>query len=361
MTRAFKLYFSIFFFLVIFGMVMVFNIRLFNASSVSDAAFPLLKNLALNLLIACAGFIASYLVNLEAVRSWIKYALLLTILILISTYIIGTEVNGSKRWIDLHFMMLQPSEFAKIVVIFYLSEVICNKRDRIGILKELVYPFTVVLIVVSLIAFEDLGTGLIIFAVSLFLLLMGGMRYKYFVVLLILAILGTAFLVLMKPYRLNRIKASFNPWEYSQNIGYQQVQSEISLGRGGLDGVGFGNSQKKLRYLPEAHTDFIFAIIGEEFGFFGVTFLILLFLLMFVTGSYFALTVHNRFGFYVIAGFVMLLALQTLINLGVVTSCLPNKGVPLPFISYGGSALLAYSMMVGFILNAVTTDNRYSG
>nr|HQI05997.1 FtsW/RodA/SpoVE family cell cycle protein [bacterium] len=106
--------------------------------------------------------------------------------------------------------------------------------------------------------------------------------------------------------------------------------------------------------------DFIFAIIGEEFGFIGVTILIILFLLMFITGSYFALTVHNRFGFYLISGFVVMLALQTLINLGVVTSCLPNKGVPLPFISYGGSALLAYSMMVGFILNAVTADNRYS-
>lgn len=360
MTRALKLYFSIFFFLVVFGMVMVFNIRLFNVSDVQGALFPLLKGLALNLIIASLGFTASYLVNLEAVRSWVKYLLVFTILILLSTYIIGTEINGSKRWIDLHFMMIQPAEFAKIVVIIYLSEVICNKRDRIGILNELVYPFAVVLLIVSLIAFEDLGTGVIIFSIAIFLLLMAGMRFKYFAVLIVLALLGFAFLVFMKPYRLDRIKASFDPWQYRKNIGYQQVQGEISLGRGGVAGVGFGNSQKKLRYLPEAHTDFIFAIIGEEFGFAGVTVLILLFLTMFITGSYFALTVHNRFGFYLISGFVVMLSLQTLINLGVVTSCLPNKGVPLPFISYGGSALLSYSMMVGFILNAVTADNRYS-
>jgi cell division protein FtsW len=359
-TRALKLYFSIFFFLVVFGMVMVFNVRLFNVSDVQGALFPLLKGLALNLVIASLGFTASYLVNLDAVRSWVKYLLVFTILILLSTYIIGTEINGSKRWIDLHFMMIQPAEFAKIVVVIYLSEVICNKRDRIGILNELVYPFAVVLLIVSLIAFEDLGTGVIIFSIAIFLLLMAGMRFKYFAVLIVLAFLGFAFLVFMKPYRLDRIKASFDPWQYRKNIGYQQVQGEISLGRGGVSGVGFGNSQKKLRYLPEAHTDFIFAIIGEEFGFAGVTVLILLFLTMFITGSYFALTVHNRFGFYLISGFVVMLSLQTLINLGVVTSCLPNKGVPLPFISYGGSALLSYSMMVGFILNAVTADNRYS-
>ena len=172
MTRALKLYFSIFFFLVIFGMVMVFNVRLFNVSDVQGSLFPLLKALALNLIIASLGFTASYLVNLEAVRSWVKYLLVFTILILLSTYIIGTEINGSKRWIDLHFMMIQPAEFAKIVVVIYLSEVICNKRDRIGILNELVYPFTVVLIIVSLIAFEDLGTGVIIFSIAIFLLLM---------------------------------------------------------------------------------------------------------------------------------------------------------------------------------------------
>jgi len=190
MTRAVKLYFSIFFFIVVFGMVMVFNIRLFNVSDIGISFFPIIRSLAINLVIAALGFTAAYLVNIEAVRSWIKYALVFIILLLISTYLVGKEINGSKRWIDLHFMMLQPSEFAKIVVVLYLSEVICNKRDRIGILKELVYPFTVVLIVVSLIAFEDLGTGAIIFTVAIFLLLMGGMRMKYFSVLIVLALLG---------------------------------------------------------------------------------------------------------------------------------------------------------------------------
>jgi len=360
MTKAVKIYFSIFFLLVIFGTVMVFNIRVFNVQSVDQSVFPILRSLVINLLLALSALTVSYLVNIDALRSWIKYALVFTILILIATYLIGTEVNGSKRWINLGFMMLQPSEFAKIVVVLYMSEVICNKRERIGLLKELIYPFFVVLIVVSLIAFEDLGTGLIIFSVAIFQLLMGGMRVKYIVVLGILAVIGFSFLILMKPYRIERIKSFADPWQYRQSSGYQQVQSEIALGRGGSTGVGFGNSQKKMRYLPEAHTDFIFSIIGEELGFIGSIILISLFATMFIIGSYFALTVYSRFGFYLISGFVIMIAVQTLINLGVVTSSLPNKGVPLPFISYGGSALMSYSVMVGFILNAVTTDNRYS-
>jgi cell division protein FtsW len=360
MTKAVKLYFSIFFILVIFGTVMVFNIRVFNVPSVDDSVFPILRSLIINLALALSALTLSYIVNIDAVRPWIKYALVFTILILIATYLIGTEVNGSKRWINLGFMMIQPSEFAKIVVVFYMAEVICNKRERIGLLKELIYPFFVVFLVVSLIAFEDLGTGLIIFSVAIFQLLMGGMRVKYIVVLGFLAVIGFAFLIAMKPYRIERIRSFVDPWQYRQTSGYQQVQSEIALGRGGATGVGFGNSQKKMRYLPEAHTDFIYSIIGEELGFAGSLVLIALFATMFGVGSYFALTVYSRFGFYLISGFVILIAIQTLINLGVVTSSLPNKGVPLPFISYGGSALMSYSVMVGFILNAVTTDNRFT-
>jgi cell division protein FtsW len=360
MTKPVKIYFSIFFLLVIFGTVMVFNIRVFNVPSVNESVVPILRSLIINLGLALSALTLSYIVNIDAVRSWIKYALVFTILILIATYLIGTEVNGSKRWINLGFMMIQPSEFAKIIVIFYMAEVICNKRERIGLLKELIYPFCVVLIVVALIAFEDLGTGLIIFSVAVFQLLMGGMRFKYIVVLGILATIGFVILIAMRPYRLERIKTFRDPWQHRFSSGFQQVQSEIALGRGGVTGVGFGNSQKKMKYVPEAHTDFIYSIIGEEFGFVGSLILISLFATMFGIGSYFALTVYSRFGFYLISGFVTMIAVQTIINLGVVTSSLPNKGVPLPFISYGGSALMSYSIMIGFILNAVTSDNRYS-
>ncbi len=359
MSKAVKVYFGIFFFLVVFGMVNVFNVRVFTVSSPDSFVWKIAFSQVKNLMVATVGFSFAYMVNVEALRSWIKYALIAIIVLLLSTYVIGTSVNGSTRWINLGIFMLQPSEFAKIVVVFYLAEVICNKRDKIGLLNELIYPFSLVSAVVVIIAYADLGTGVIIFSVSTMLLLMGGMKFKYLSVLILLASILFSVMIMMKPYRMQRIKAFFDPWKYRQSIGYQQVQSEIAMGRGGLTGVGFGNSQRKMKYLPEASTDFIFAIVGEELGFVGSTLLVLTFLGMFGMGIYFALTRNNSFHFYLISGFVMLLAVQSVINMAVVTSTLPNKGVPLPFISYGGSALLSYSIMIGFIMNSVVADNRY--
>ncbi len=358
MPRSVKFYFGLFFLLVMFGMVMVFNIKVFVVSRPDAQVFSILRGQILNLCFAGIGFVAAYLMNVEVVRSWIKYLLLFIILLLLATFVIGTEVNGSTRWINLHFMMLQPSEFAKLVVIFYLAEVICNKRERMGIFQELIYPFGLVSAIVVVIAVEDLGTALIIFATAITLLLMGGMRFKYFAALIALSLLVVTILILMKPYRLERIKVWRDPWKYKQAQGYQQVQSEIALGRGGPTGVGFGNSQRKLRYLPEASTDFIFAIVGEEFGFVGATALVAAFMTLFVMGVYFALSRGDPFALYLSSGIVLLLGIQAAINLGVVTSTLPNKGVPLPFISYGGSSLLSSCLMIGFLLNVVVTDSR---
>ncbi len=353
-----KFYFALFFLLVMFGTVMVFNIKVFMVDSPGDHVFVILRGQILNLALATIGFLAAYVMNVDLVRSWIKYLLLFTILLLLATLIVGTEVNGAKRWINLHFLMVQPSEFAKLTVIFYLAEVICNKRDRMGLLHELIYPFGLVSAIVLVIAIEDLGTALIIFATAVILFLMGGMRVKYFIVLLTIASAVMVVLVLMKPYRLERLKVWRDPWQYRQAQGYQQVQSEIALGRGGMTGVGFGNSQRKLRYLPEASTDFIFAIIGEELGFVGSVALIGAMLVFFLTGVYFVLSRGDPFALYLSAGIVIMSGIQTVINLGVVTSTLPNKGVPLPFISYGGSSLLVSSMMVGFLLNMVVSEGR---
>ena len=358
MPQSVKAYFGIFFLLVMFGMVMVFNIKVFVVADPGAQVFAILRGQILNLCMAGLGFIAAYLMNIDAVRVWIKYLLLFTILLLLATLVIGTEVNGSKRWINLYFMMLQPSEFAKITVVFYLAEVICNKRERMGLWQELVYPFGLVSGIVLVIAIEDLGTALIIFATALALLLMGGMRFKYFAVLLSFATLVMTILILMKPYRLERLKVWQDPWKYKQAQGYQQVQSEIALGRGGPTGVGFGNSQRKLRYLPEASTDFIFAIVGEEFGFLGSILVMGAFLTLFVMGIYFVLSRGDPFALYLAAGIVLILGIQTAVNLGVVTSTLPCKGVPLPFISYGGSSLLAMSVMTGFLLNVVVSESR---
>ena len=362
MEKAVKLYFSIFFLLVVFGMVMVFNIKMFKVPSAEAALWPQIRGLIVNFAFAGTAFIAAYLVNLSWLKNSSRYLVGFMILLLGVTLIIGTKRNGSVRWIDLGFMMLQPSEFAKIVAVIYLSEVMTKKGERVQLLKDLFSIVIVVVAIVVLIAVEDLGTATIICGTAMLMLLLGGMRKKYLLYLSPLAVVAFAVLVFMpgKDYRVGRLQSFIDPCgvEYRDNIGLQQCRAQVALSIGGTTGVGFGNSTEKIMNLPEAQTDFIFPIIGEEFGFIGSLTMILLFMAMFGIGSYFVLHLHETFNFYMVAGFVLMLVMQVLINLLVVSLFFPNKGVPLPFISYGGSALASYSIMVGLILNAVTSESR---
>ncbi len=355
--KLLKIYFAVFFSLVVLGTAMVFNIRIFKAASPDSSFLKLSFSLMKNIVIAAGAFLFAYTVELNAIKDKLKYGVLAVIPLLAMVFLFGTEVNGSKRWLNLGFFMLQPSEIAKLLVIFYLATVICNKDDRIKVLKEVFWPLSMVSFICLLIGIEDMGTSLIIFTISIMMLMIGGMNKKVVGIFILVGAILFSLLLFTSPYRMARIKAFMDPWADRQAKGYQQVESQIALGRGGIVGVGFGNSERKINYLPEASTDFIFAIIGEEFGFVGSVAVILLFTLMFIIGVYFAFTSGDRFNLLLISGFVFLLMLQAIINIAVVTSTLPNKGVPLPFISYGGSALLTYSMMVGFIMNAVLSDN----
>ena len=362
MEKLVRAYFSIFFLLVIFGMVMVFNIRMFNVSSAELFLFPQIKSLAVNFAFAGAGFLAAYLINISWLKNSSKILIPLIFILVLATLLIGTRVNGSKRWIDLHFMMIQPSEFAKLVVIIYLSEVMTKKGDKIRLISDLIFPVVLVGVLSILIGIEDLGTACVIFGVAVAMLLLGKMKLKHLALFMSVALVLLLILIFLpsKGYRQGRMKSFIDPCgeKYRKEMGYQQCEAEIALGVGGVTGVGFGNSTRKIRHLPESHTDFIFPIIGEEFGFVGVSALILLFVAMFGIGSYFVMHANDTFNFYMIAGCVLLLGMQTVFNLLVITSFSPNKGVPLPFISYGGSALLTYSTMVGLILNAVTSENH---
>ena len=362
MEKVVKLYFSIFFLLVVFGMVMVFNVNVFNVPSAEASLVPQIRGLVVNF--ACAGvaFIAAYLVNLSWLKNSSRQLVAFIILLLIVTLIIGTERNGAKRWIDLHFMMLQPSEFAKIIAVIYLSEVMTKKGERVQLLQDLISMVVVVVAIVLFIAIEDLGTAMIICGTATLMLLLGGMRKKYLLYITPLAVLAFAALVFMpgKGYRVARMQSFMNPCseEYRLDKGLQQCRAQVALSIGGTTGVGFGNSTIKVHDMPESQTDFIFPVIGEEFGFVGSLILIVIFMIMFGIGTYFVLHLHDTFNFYMVAGFVLMLVMQVLINLLVVSSLFPNKGVPLPFISYGGSALASYSIMVGLILNAVTSESR---
>ena len=362
MEKAVRLYFSIFFLLVAFGMVMVFNVKMFNVPSAEAALWPQIRGLVINFVFAAVFFIGAYLINISWLKNSSRYLVIFIIILLIATLIVGTTRNGARRWIDLHFMMLQPSEFAKIVAVIYLSEVMTKKGERVQLLKDLISIGVVVVAIVGLIAIEDLGTATIICGTSMLMLLLGGMRKKYLLYLAPLAVAAFCVMVFMpgKGYRIARLQSFMNPCsnEYRLDTGLQQCRSQVAFSIGGKTGVGFGNSTVKIKDLPESQTDFIFPIIGEEFGFVGAVAVIMLFMAMFAIGTYFILHLRDTFNFYMVAGFVLMLAIQVIINLLVVSSLSPNKGVPLPFISYGGSALASYSFMVGLILNAVTSESR---
>ena len=189
MERAVKLYFSIFFFLVVFGMVMVFNIRMFNVPSAEAAFSQQIRGLVFNFVFAGAAFVTAYFMNLSWLKNSSKILLPFIIILLVATLIVGTRVNGSKRWINLYVMMIQPSEFAKIVAVVYLSEVMTKKGEKIRLFKDLIYPVGSIGLIALPIAVEDLGTASVIFATSIAMLVLGGMDKKHFALLMFLAFL----------------------------------------------------------------------------------------------------------------------------------------------------------------------------
>jgi cell division protein FtsW len=266
---------------------------------------------------------------------------------------VGRTAGGARRWLPLGPVAVQPSEFAKLVVVLHLARWLANRedclRDRWSVyLKAMVVPgLFVALVLVE----PDLGTAVLIGAVAGVVLVLGGVPWSFALggAAAVVPVLATA--VVSAGYRRQRLLAFLNPWADPSGTGFQIVQSYLALGRGGLFGRGLGQGTQKLFYLPEAHTDFIFAVMGEELGFVGAAAVCLLFALIIWRGFRVASRCQNPFGAYVAGGCTALIALQALINMGVVVGLLPTKGLPLPFISLGGSSLIVTCLAVGLLLN----------
>ncbi|WP_100623366.1 putative lipid II flippase FtsW [Candidatus Coxiella mudrowiae] len=285
------------------------------------------------------------------------YLFLLSFLLLIIVLLpgIGRTVNGSRRWIQLGFFSLQVSEIVKLAAILYLASYLQRYQNEVRKeLKGFLKPMVLVMFLSSLLLLEpDFGAAVVVTMTYMALLFLGGVRLWPFCVLLILVLISLALLAVLSPYRLQRLTAFLNPWHNAFGSGYQLIQSLIAFGRGGLFGVGLGNSIQKLFYLPEAHTDFLFAVLAEELGLIGellvFTLFIILIVRIFVIGRC-AETNNQLFSAYVAYGFALWLGLQTLINIGVNIGVLPTKGLTLPFISYGGSSMLINCLVIGILL-----------
>ena len=281
--------------------------------------------------------------------------LLLSLILLILVLIpgIGTLRNGSRSWFKIGPFGLQPSEIAKVSLIIFLSKYLEKNQNNLSNIKKSILPVLgIIFLFFGLIMLEpDFGTGMVIVLSLMLILFISGVKLKFFASLGVLGILGIAGLIIIAPYRLKRIISFLNPWSDPLGSGYQIIQSLYAIGPASLLGLGFGKSIQKQFYLPEPQTDFIFAIICEEFGIVGAISVIALFISLFYIILKISLKQNNLFAKYLSFGLGMQIILQGALNLCVVTSLIPVTGVTLPFFSYGGSSLLVSMISIGIILN----------
>ncbi|MBL7060380.1 MAG: putative lipid II flippase FtsW [Actinobacteria bacterium] len=282
---------------------------------------------------------------------FILIAIGLLAIVLIPSFSI--EIGGSRRWLNLLFFNIQPSEVAKLAVIIFLCDTLNKKYRKRSSIKNILFPAFVVLVIVTILIFlePDLSTVIIIWAVAFTVLFVGNVKFQH---IFSLGIIGIAVIVgymMMEEYRRERIFAFIDKTTGGTGVNFQVNQSLIALGSGSITGVGLGNSVQKYSYLPEAHTDFIFAILGEEFGLVGTTIVLLLFFLFTLFGIRVCLKTEEFFGRILAAGMTALIAIQVIINVAVVIGLLPVTGLTLPFISFGGSSLLICMVSVGILLN----------
>ena len=275
------------------------------------------------------------------------------ILVLFTATVLGKSGGGATRWIALGPISLQPSEFAKLALVMWLAYSLAKKSERI---KSFTIGFLPHLLMASLLMVlclrqPDFGSAVMIGVITFVLLFTAGAKLGYILGVVVLSAPVVYYLIAGSEYRMKRITAFMEPFEHRFDIGYQVVESLISFGAGGLGGVGLGDGRQKLFFLPEAHTDFIAAIVGEELGFIGVAILVAVFMLIVYRGFWIAFRAVDEYGSLLAVGITVSIGVQALTNLGVALGRLPTKGLGLPFVSYGGSALVANCVAMGILLN----------
>ena len=282
--------------------------------------------------------------------------LLLLVVVMGNHHVAGLSaprINGARRWFDFHGARFQPSEFAKLVLIIMLAWYCERSQRQMNTwIRGVILPGLIIASILSLVFIEpDRGTTILLAAVSGSMLLVAGVRWKHILIPASVGAAGLTVSILHDPMRMRRIFSWWNLEQHKDGVGYQAYQAMIALGSGGWTGLGLGNGRQKLGFVPEHHTDFIFSIIGEELGLIATLLVIVAFVIIAICGIYIALNSRGTFGSLLALGITLLISLQAAINIGVVTSALPNKGLPLPFISYGGSNLLAMFAGIGILFS----------
>ena len=341
--------------LLSFGVVMVYSASAVVAADRFHDPYFFLKKQLFWALLGSLAMLAAVRVDYRKLERFVVPALLVAGVLLLLVLIppIGQAINGTRRWIRLGPVSFQPAELAKLALVFYLAAFLARNQERLDDLRRgLLPPLLVGALFAGLVFVQpDLGNCLTLVALTFGLLYLAGSPVRYLGWALAPALPLLVVAIAMAPYRLRRITAFWDPWADPRGSGFQIIQSWLAFGNGGLFGQGIGASRQKLFYLPEAHTDFIFAVVGEELGFIGAAAFVALFSVLIWRGLRVGLRTSEPFGAYLALGITLLIATQTLVNLGVVTGLLPTKGLPLPFISFGGSALLMTMLSTGVLLN----------
>jgi cell division protein FtsW len=349
------------------GLVMVYSSSIAIAEGSRASGYQPTYYLMRHALFVAASMAAAVAVFQVPLRLWQQAAPFLflcgaALLVLVLIPGIGREVNGSQRWISLHFATLQPSELMKLAVVLYAADYTVRKAAQMHSFRKGFLPLFVVMLVVGwlLLREPDFGAFVVITVIAMGILFLGGMSWRLFAGLFVLLLAGFVLLIVTSPYRLQRIVGFMDPWADAYGRGYQLSHALIAFGRGEWLGVGLGASVEKLFYLPEAHTDFLLAVIAEELGFLGVAAIIVGFawivMRAFVIGRR-ATSLERYFPALVAQGIGLWIGVQAIINIGVNTGMLPTKGLTLPLVSFGGSALVSICCAIAILLR-VDWENR---
>lgn len=341
--------------LVAIGITMCYSATAILASEHFDNAYYFLKKTAI---FTVVGFIfmliatnIPYIYYKKFVYPILALFLLLTALVFVPG--IGKSVGGATRWIRIAFFNFQPSEMLKIATIVFMAYSLEKKEKRLGEFGMGFAFHIVFLILISsfVLVQRDFGSAMTIIATGMLMMMVAGIRWIYLASWLVALVPVAVWLIIAEPYRLKRIVAFLNPWQDQYGAGFQVIQSLIAFNQGGWFGKGLGQGQQKLFYLPEAHTDFIFSVIGEELGLMGIVAIIALFGVFCYRGISIAMKSTDVFARYLVIGLTSLICLEAVLNMGVVMALLPPKGMTLPLISYGGSSLISSLVVVGMILS----------
>ncbi|TMQ24998.1 MAG: putative lipid II flippase FtsW [Candidatus Rokuibacteriota bacterium] len=337
------------------GVVMVYSASAVVAADRFGDPYFFLKKQLFWALLGSVGMLVAVRVDYRRLERFVLPALVLAGVLLVLVLIppIGQAINGTRRWIRLGPVSFQPAELAKVALVFYLAAFVARRQEEVAdVRRGILPPLLVAGSFAALVLVQpDLGNCLTLVALTFGLLYLAGSPVRYLAWAMAPALPLLVLAIYAAPYRLRRVTAFWDPWADPRGSGFQIIQSWLAFGNGGLVGQGIGGSRQKLFYLPESHTDFIFAVVGEELGFLGAAAFVALFAVLVWRGLRVGLRTSEPFGAYLALGITLLIATQTLVNLGVVTGLLPTKGLPLPFISFGGSALSMTMLSTGVLLN----------